>query len=140
MDIFVKKDSLPFNRKWAAIQSEFRVLKYKYPQLNAFRRRLAKVSAANPKTNDDRELATKTEWEFDGPYNAIKAFKDLACQASELLGCHATKEIQVQFFLDHLFGDHIIFKENPRVKDDDVEYVTTDGLGNRQGYRGRQKI
>ena len=142
MDIMTNKAKSPFNPRWAALQAEFRALARKWPTLNAYRRRIARSGTIKPKTNDDRHegLTTKTEWTFDGPYMAVQAFKELASEAAGLLGCHATKEIQVQFFCDHLFGDHVLFNERPRFNDDDTEYMTTDSSGNRQGWRGRQKI
>ena len=111
---------------WLRFQHESQQLARKYPTLSATRR---------------NDLSTGNgEWDLHGPYLAQAAFRDLAAAASERCGIRGTKNLLVNWWLDHLHGDHV--KRTPIVDRDNElagEVIATTPQG-QEGWVDGQRV
>jgi len=111
---------------WRWFTRKSHSLSLKYPGLRAERRH---NSGGSP-----------GEWGIIGPYAAISEFHDLAIKAAPRIGFKGTPEMALQFFLDHIYGDHIIRRTPSQRRDDDRFAIVTRGDGTKEAYRGRQRV
>lgn len=127
MDIFVKNKPHELNRWWTAWGVEMEHFHRKYGNsFGATRLHLAD--------------GTPGEWILKGNEDAIRTFRDMAVQAAEKTGYRGGPHGAVQFWLDHMNGDHVMRQTQKLRKDDDRMQIVTNNDGTKEGYRGRQRI
>ena len=127
MDVFAKNKSPNIDPWWTKWGVEMAHLAARWGlALNAKRRIMSN--------------GTPGEWVISGPPAAVKAFEDMAEMAGQHIGCKGTRAICIQFWLDHMQGDHIQRRPAPVRKDDERVQIYTKGDGTKEAYRGRQRI
>ena len=127
-DVFFKRaPNQPFEVKkfwdWAAARA--RELGRKYPYLSATRQ------VVGPEQG---------EWKIHGSEAAVTAFKDYAVECALAVGFHGTRELAVNWWLDHNYGDHIERTPEPAPRDPKtIDYLTTHSDGTQEMHLGRYK-
>lgn len=134
MDIFIKGDKRngidgPNSRFWAEMAFEFERLTKLYPTLNAFQK------VYHGKTFEE----IKGEWEITGPPVGVHTFKVLARRCAAHVGYKGGEYGAVQFWLDHMNGDHILRKSAQLRRDDIREARVQLGDGRVERFAGRQR-
>lgn len=116
---------------WARLEYEFGRLKRRFPYMTAERRKLG------PKMGEwviinKADIADKA---------GERAYRDLATQAAALIGYHGGPDGAVQFWFDHINGDHVIKQKMPEVNPNEVDLFTehNDSDGTRELHIGRYK-
>lgn len=98
----------------------------KFPTLNAERRHLSSGLSGS--------------WQITGPYAGIVEFEDLVVAGARHLGFHGGRAMAVQFFLDHMYGDHVINKSQQKRREDQRTAKVTLSDGSLEVFRGRQRL
>ncbi len=106
----------------------------------------AKLIALYPTLKADREVymmggnATPGEWKITGPANGVKAARDLFAEAGRKIGFKGGDLGAVQFWLDHMRGDHIIkLPLGSKRRYDDRRATVILGDGTKKVYQGGQE-
>lgn len=116
---------------WAWFQAESRKLSKKFPFMTAERRKFGDNAGEWIIFNaSDR-----------GDKHGERAFRDLATQAASRIGYHGGPQGAVQFFLDHMHGDHTVMAKLPDVNPNEIDFYTehNDQDGTRELHIGRYK-
>lgn len=89
-----------------------------------------------------RRNSGRDEWDIVGPYQGVKKFRDMAALAAEKLGIKAGYNSRVQYWLDEMWGDHILKKSKPRTNIDDVDFLVelNDADQTKMMFRGKQRV
>lgn len=120
-----KLEDLSDNQFWKQVAYESKELAKKYPELTAERK---VYNYGNG------------EWDLVGPEFACHRFSDIAEACARRMGFTGSRLSAVQFWLDHLHGEHAAQNEAAGNKIQDTEAIVTMANGQREGYKGRQKI
>lgn len=133
-DLHIKRsanDPREFNAAWARIQYECSKMKRKYPFLVAERRYVG------PKANEWVIINKADLGDEMGP----RLYRDIAIRSAELIGYHGGPEGAVQFWFDHMNGDHIIKEKLPEVNEKEIDFFTeyNDADMTRELHIGRYK-
>jgi hypothetical protein len=96
--------------------------------------RFGNVNATRKFTGPDAGV-----WVFSATEPAVRAFKDMAVECAAKIGYHGGPEGAVQFWMDHLHGDHIIREKLPEQNMKQVDFFTQHSTGEREMHIGRYK-
>lgn len=129
MDLIFKDKPKTFDSWWVKWTYEMGRNARRYPGLSA--KRKSSVGGV------------PGEWEIFGPEVGVIAFRQLASEAARHIGFRGGDLGAVQFWLDHMQGDHIL-KRSPKRRrteytEDSVQIVVR-ADGTKEGWRGRQKV
>lgn len=109
---------------WQWFGSETKRLAIKFPHMKALRH------SAGPKAG---------EWVIYGGRDGEHAFRDLAIEAAQRIGYHGGPEGAVQFWLDHMNGDHRQIRKEKPINPNEVDFFTQNSTGERELHMGRYK-
>jgi hypothetical protein len=112
------------DRFWGNFQADMDRLMRRYP-LDAHRRHSAE--------------GIPGEWIITGPDIAVSHFRTLAEAAAQRIGYRGGPLGAVQFWLDHIFGDHMIKKSYTHTPVNTREALYTNKDGSKTAYRGRHE-
>lgn len=118
-------EDLSWSQFWRQIAYETKELAKKYPELDA-----------DQEIYDDGSCG---EWKLVGPYMACTRFADIAELAARKLGYKGGRHGAVQFWLDHMNGNHMQHAKAQGRQFDESEATVTMADNSKEVFRGRQK-
>lgn len=93
-----------------------------------------KMSAERPTSGSNMGV-----WILKGDPRGKRAFKELAVEAGRRIGSHAGPEEAMQFWLNHMHGDHFEALKPANIDWKTVDFLTQNSDGTREMHMGRYR-